>query len=89
VAAYGAQQPWKTGGLREAFIRDVTRRFDEIRSLTWIRASKTAFATCAYCGSPRLPNNQSRCRVMFPDKARLRRLLPRLQTKSKLSLPSL
>jgi hypothetical protein len=25
---------------------------------------------------------------MFPDKARLRRLLPRLQTKSKLSLPS-
>src|SRR5215469_8732158 len=44
---------------------------------------------CAYCGSPRLPNNQSRCRVMFPDKARLRRLLPRLQTKSKLSLPSL
>src|SRR6516165_7221378 len=32
--------------------------------------------------------SQSRCRVMFPDKARLRRLLPRLQTKSKLSLPS-
>ena len=32
--------------------------------------------------------SQSRCRLMFPDKARLRRLLPRLQTKSKLSLPS-
>jgi transcriptional regulator with XRE-family HTH domain len=29
-----------------------------------------------------------RCRVMFPDNAELRRLLPRLQTKSKLSLPS-
>jgi hypothetical protein len=39
------------------------------------------------CGSQRLPNNRG-CRVMFPDKARLRRLLPRLQTKSKLSLPS-
>jgi len=33
--------------------------------------------------------SQSRCRVMFPDKTRRRRLLPRLQTKSKLSLPSL
>ena len=32
--------------------------------------------------------SQARCRVMFPDNARLRRLLPRLQTKSKLSLPS-
>jgi hypothetical protein len=33
-------------------------------------------------------DSQSRCRVMFPDKTRLRRSLPRLQTKSKLSLRS-
>jgi hypothetical protein len=29
----------------------------------------------------RLPNNQSRCRIMLPNNARLRRLLPRLPTK--------
>ena len=43
-----------------------------------LRRGQLLAAANDVCGSQRLPNNQSGCRVMFPDKARLRRLLPRL-----------
>jgi hypothetical protein len=50
-------------------------------------ADRAEMADLRPCTSP-TRRSQSRCRVMFPDKTRLRRLLPRLQTKSKLPLPS-